>query len=119
MNNDVVTIFGGSGFVGRNIVGHLTSLGAIVRIAVRSPNKAKFLQPLGDVGQISFIKTNVKDEKSVREAIKGSDHVINLVGTFSNKGSENFSSIHHLAVKYISQACKDFDVKKFIIYKVL
>ncbi len=114
MNNNIVTIFGGSGFVGRHIVEILASKGAIIRVAVRNPNRAKFLQPLGDVGQINFIKSNIIDSNSVDEAIKGSDHVVNLVGTFSNKGSENFNSIHYEGTKYISKACRKYNIKNFV-----
>ena len=114
MNNDVVTIFGGSGFIGRHLVRSLASKGALIRIAVRNPNKAKFLQPLGDVGQITFVKSNIIDRESVSQIVKDSDHVINLVGTFSNKGKENFDSIHVQSPRNISLACKTYGIKSLI-----
>tara|TARA_Y100000591_G_scaffold333351_1_gene376169 strand:- start:22743 stop:23699 length:957 start_codon:yes stop_codon:yes gene_type:complete len=114
MNNEVVTIFGGSGFIGRHIVRGLATRGALIRIAVRNPSRAKFLQPLGDVGQITFVKSNIIDKDSVNQLIEESDHVINLVGTFSNKGNENFDSIHIQSPKNISSACKKFGVKNLI-----
>ncbi len=114
MNNDVVTIFGGSGFIGRHLVRYLAAKGALIKIAVRNPNKAKFLQPLGDVGQITFVKSNIIDKESVNEIIKDSDHVINLVGTFSSRGKENFESIHIESPKNISLACKIHNIKSLI-----
>ena len=114
MNNEVVTIFGGSGFIGRQLVRSLASKGALIKIAVRNPNRAKFLQPLGDVGQITFIKVNILNETLVDKIIEESDHVINLVGTFSSRGKENFNTIHVNSPKYISEACGRYGVKNLI-----
>ena len=114
MNNEVVTIFGGSGFVGRQLVRSLASKGALVKIAVRNPNRAKFLQPLGDVGQITFVKANILNQDLINRIIEESDHVINLVGTFSSRGKENFNSIHVKSPKYISEACRKYKVKNLI-----
>ena len=76
----LVTIFGGSGFLGRHIVRALANDGWRIRVAVRRPNNAHFLKPMGRVGQIQIVKANVHDEEAVRAALKGADAAINLVG---------------------------------------
>ena len=80
MARPVATIFGGSGFIGRYIVQRLARRGWILRIAVRRPDEALFLKPLGDVGQITPIAANIRHDASVAAAVAGVDHVINLVG---------------------------------------
>src|SRR5216683_1942260 len=74
----VATIFGGSGFIGRYIVERLAKRGWIMRIAVRRPDQALFLKPLGDIAQIVPIAANIRHERSVAAAIQGVDTVINL-----------------------------------------
>jgi len=76
----LVTIFGGSGFVGRYVVRELVNRGYRVRVAVRRPDLAGFLQPIGNVGQIQLVQANLRYRKSVDAAVRGSDVVINLVG---------------------------------------
>ncbi len=81
MNGQIVTVFGGSGFLGRYIVRRLAKLGCRVRVAVRRPNEALFLRPYGAVGQVAIIQANVRDEASVRAAIRGADAVVNCAGS--------------------------------------
>src|SRR4051812_11481158 len=80
MDTKTVTIFGGSGFVGRNAVRALAKAGWRIRVASRRPNMAFFLKPLGTVGQIAFVKCDITDPDSVAAAVRGSDAVVNLVG---------------------------------------
>ena len=86
----VVTVFGGSGFLGRHIVRALVKRGWRVRVAVRSPNEALFLKTAGAVGQVAIMQANIRDEASVRKAVKGVDAVVNLVGILYETGSRNF-----------------------------
>ena len=65
----IVTIFGGSGFVGRHLVGQLAKAGYRIRVAVRHPQLAGFLQPLGGLNQIEFVKANISNDKSIKEAV--------------------------------------------------
>lgn len=76
----LVTVFGGSGFVGRAVVAALTKRGYRVRVAVRKPEIAYYMAPLGNVGQIQMVQANVRHRGSVERVVKGSDHVVNLVG---------------------------------------
>ena len=79
----LVTIYGGSGFVGRYIVRRMAKAGWRVRVAVRNPNEAMFVRPYGVVGQVEPILCNVRDDASVKAAMQGADAVVNLVGAFS------------------------------------
>ncbi len=82
----LVTIFGGSGFLGRHMVRALANDGWRIRVAVRRPNNALFLRPMGRVGQIQLVKANVQDEEAVRAALKGADAAINLVAVLYQSG---------------------------------
>src|SRR5690606_2688657 len=74
----LVTVFGGSGFLGRHVVRALAQRGYRVRVAVRNPNLAGHLQPLGNVGQIQAVQANLRMRWSVDRAVQGADHVVNL-----------------------------------------
>ncbi len=91
----LVTIFGGSGFVGRYIARRMAKDGWRVRVAVRRPNEALFVKPYGVVGQVEPILANIRDDASVRAAIHGADAVVNCVGTFDAGGKNNFDAVQH------------------------
>lgn len=90
----LVTIYGGSGFVGRYIAQRLAREGWRIRIACRRPNEALFICPYGTVGQIEPILCNIRNEASVRAAMRGADAVVNCVGILANRGPNRFDSIH-------------------------
>jgi uncharacterized protein YbjT (DUF2867 family) len=89
----LVTIFGGSGFVGRYIARRMAKQGWRVRVAVRRPNEALFVRPYGTVGQVEPILANIRDDASVQAACAGVDAVVNCVGTFDKKGRNNFEAV--------------------------
>ncbi|MCU0802309.1 MAG: complex I NDUFA9 subunit family protein [Rhodobacteraceae bacterium] len=89
----LVTIFGGSGFVGRYIARRLAKDGWRVRVAVRRPNEAIFLRPYGKPGQVEPVLCNIRDDASVRAALAGADAVVNCVGTFDIGGRNSFQAI--------------------------
>ena len=76
----LVTIFGGSGFIGRYIAHRMAKRGWRVRVAVRRPNEAIFVKTYGVVGQVEPILCNIRDDASVEEALNGADAVVNCVG---------------------------------------
>lgn len=86
MKNQLVTIFGGSGFLGRHTVRALARAGYRIKVATRHPNRAFFLRPLGSVGQIDFVKCDVADADSVARALSGAEAVVNLTGILFQKG---------------------------------
>ena len=89
----LVTIYGGSGFVGRYIAQRMAREGWRVRVAVRRPNEALHVKPYGAVGQVEPVLCNVRDDASVRLAMAGADAVINCVGTFDRGGKNNFTAV--------------------------
>jgi len=91
--SNLVTIFGGSGFVGRYIARRMAKQGWRVRVAVRRPNEAMFVKPYGVVGQVEPVFCNIRDDASVRAALHGADAVVNCVGTFDARGRNNFQAV--------------------------
>ncbi len=98
------TVFGGSGFIGRYVVEQLADRGAVVTVAVRNPEAAKFLKPLGDVGQVTPVRANLLDEAAVQRVVAGADSVINLVGILYESGRHKFGSIHVEGAARIARA---------------
>ncbi|TMV76475.1 complex I NDUFA9 subunit family protein, partial [Thioclava sp. BHET1] len=89
----LVTIYGGSGFVGRYVTRRMAKLGWRVRVAVRRPNDALFVRPYGVVGQVEPIACNIRDDASVRATMAGADAVINCVGILVRQGANNFDTV--------------------------
>ncbi len=99
----LVTIFGGSGFVGRYVAQRMAKEGWRVRVAVRRPNEALFVKPYGAVGQVEPVFCNIRDDASVRGALAGADAVVNCVGTFDRMGANNFDAVQSTAAGRIAQ----------------
>ena len=89
----LVTIYGGSGFIGRHVVRALARRGWRIRVAVRRPDLAFHLQPLGRVGQIHAVQANLRSEESVARAAEGADAIVNLVGILYEKGRQRFDAV--------------------------
>ncbi|MCV2863331.1 complex I NDUFA9 subunit family protein [Albidovulum sediminicola] len=89
----LVTIYGGSGFVGRQIARKMAKLGWRVRVAVRRPNEAIFVRPYGAVGQVEPVLCNIRDDASVRAAMQGADAVVNCVGILNRSGKNTFDAV--------------------------
>jgi NADH dehydrogenase len=89
----VATVFGGSGFIGRYVVKRLAAAGHVVRVAVRDPEAALFLKPMGAVGQIVPLFANITQDGSVERAVVGADVVVNLVGILAEPKSGDFARI--------------------------
>ncbi len=102
----LVTVFGGSGFVGRHIVRALAKRGYRIRVAVRRPDLAFHLQPLGNPGQISLVQANLRFRNSVDAAVKGSDYVINCVGILFEKGRNTFNAVQEFGARAIAEATR-------------
>src|SRR5215213_7329936 len=89
----LVTVFGGSGFLGRHVVRALAKEGYRIRVAVRRPELAGHLQPLGRVGQIHAVQANLRYPASVEAAMRGSHAAINLVGILAEAGAQRFDAV--------------------------
>ena len=88
-----VAVIGGTGFIGRNIVEQLAKSGARVKILTRNADRAKFLKPMGDVGQITAMAGNALDEDTLRMVMSGVDAVVNTIGILAESGTQRFASL--------------------------
>ena len=113
-NGKLVTIFGGSGFVGRHVVRAFAKKGWRVRVAVRRPDLAAHLQPLGNVGQIHGVQANIRYPKSVLAALEGSDAVVNLVGILHPTGHQGFSVVHAMGAETVAKAAARGGIEHFV-----
>ena len=102
----LVTVFGGSGFIGRNVVQALARRGYRVRVACRRPDLALHVVPLGNVGQVVPIQANVRVPWSVERAVKGADHVVNLVGIGYESGRQRFAAVHDEGARAVAEAAR-------------
>jgi len=100
----LVTVFGGSGFVGRHAVRALASQGWRIRAAVRRPDLAGHLQPMGAVGQIHAVQANVRFPDSVRRAVEPAAVVVNLVGILAKSARQTFKAVHVAGARAIAEA---------------
>ena len=99
LRNLKVTIFGGTGFLGRHLIKHLCNHECILKVPTRNPAKGYFLQPLGDVGQINLVKLDLQSSKNLEDLIEDSDIVINLIGVLFEKKKNEFTEVHYDFVK--------------------
>lgn len=102
----LVTVCGGSGFVGRHVVRALARRGYSIRVAVRRPDLAGHLQPLGGVGQIVAVQANLRNRDSVDRAVRGADHVINCVGILFESGRNKFDSVQAFGARAVAEAAR-------------
>ena len=100
----LVTVFGGSGFLGRHVVRALANRHYRIRVAVRRPELTLHLQPLGRVGQIHAVQANLRFAESVEAAVRDADAVINLVGILYEKGRQRFDAIQGVGAESVARA---------------
>ncbi|NQZ74403.1 MAG: SDR family NAD(P)-dependent oxidoreductase, partial [Dinoroseobacter sp.] len=113
-NAKLVTIYGGSGFIGRYIARQMAKEGWRVRVAVRRPNEAIFVRPYGVVGQVEPILCNVRDDASVAAAMEGADAVVNCVGILSELGKNKFDAVQHEGAERIARLAAAESVKNLV-----
>src|ERR1700736_6178405 len=102
--NTLVTVFGGSGFLGRSVVRALCKRDYRIRVAVRRPELAGHLQPLGRVGQIHAVQANLRYPASVEAAMRDSHVAINLVGILAESGAQTFDAVQALGAGAVDKA---------------
>ena len=107
----LVTVFGGSGFLGRHVVRALAKREYRIRVAVRRPELAGYLQPLGRVGQIHPVQANVRHPASVQAAMRDSGIVVNLVGILTPTGEQTFEAVHARASGTVAKAAADIGAR--------
>src|SRR5882724_11679438 len=107
----LVTVFGGSGFLGRHVVRALAKQGYRIRVAVRRPELAGYLQPLGRVGQVHAVQANLRYPKSVEAAARDADVVINLVGILFERGRQRFDAVQAFGAEAAALAAAAFGAR--------
>ena len=114
MVSNAVTVFGGSGFLGRRIVEHLAATGHDVRVGVRHPDRASFLRRLDADGRIELVHADVWDEATVARAVDGAASVINTVGHYVEKRGATFDRIHGRGALHVARQAKQAGAERLI-----
>ena len=109
-----VTVFGGSGFLGRYLVKRLAGAGVRVRVAVRDPEAAQFLKPMGDVGQVVPMQANIRNEESIRRAIDGAEAVVNAIGILFERGRQRFDAVHAQGAGLIAAIAQEVGATRLV-----
>lgn len=115
----LVTIYGGSGFVGRYIAQRMARQGWRVRVAVRRPNEALFMRTYGVVGQVEPVLCNIRDDASVALALQGADAVVDCVGTFDRGGRNNFDAVQHQGAARVARLAAAAGVGQLVLISSL
>ena len=114
MSKGLVTLFGGSGFIGRYAARQLVAAGWRVRVAVRRPNLAGDVRLAGAPGWVDLVQANIRDKASVVAAVEGADAVVNLVGILFERGRQNFASTQLEGAANIAQACYEAGIDRLV-----
>jgi NADH dehydrogenase len=110
----IVTVFGGSGFIGRQVVRKLAKRGWRIRVATRRPDLAFHLQPSGRVGQIHAVQANLRNPASVARALRGSQAIVNLVGILAESGRQNFEAVHAFGARAVARAAQEAGITRLV-----
>jgi len=113
MSKGLITVFGGSGFLGKYVIRELVKEGWRVRAAVRRPHTAQELKVIGHVGQVQLVQANLRFAKSVERAVEGSDAVINLVALLFEEGKQSFESLHVRGAGVLAKAAAAQGITNF------
>jgi len=111
---NLVTVFGGSGFVGAQVVRQLAKAGWRIRVAVRNPNLAHAMRLHGDVGQIDIVQANVRNEASLRRALQGAAACVNLVAVMNETGRQGFQAVHVMGAHNVAAAARAEGVNRLV-----
>lgn len=114
MKAPLVTVFGGSGFIGRYVAQRMARRGWRVRVAVRRPNEAHFVRPYGEVGQVEPFQANIRDEASVRRAVQGADAVVNCIGILAQSGKQTFEAVQAQGAERIARIAAECGAKSLV-----
>lgn len=114
LRDEMITVFGASGFIGRYVVRRLAKAGYRVRAATRRPHLAHELKPMGVVGQIQLVQANLRDAGSVSRAIDGAQGVVNLVGILAEGGRQTFQSLQADGAGLIAETARRAGIERFV-----
>lgn len=111
---NLVTVFGGSGFVGTQAVRHLAKAGWRIRVAVRNPGAAYRMRLMGDVGQIDVVQANIRNLPSLERALEGAAAAVNLVGVLYETGRQGFQAVQVMGARSVAEAARDAGVSRLV-----
>lgn len=114
MGNRRTAVLGGSGFIGRYIVQRLAARGDVISVGCRHAEEAKFLQPLGNVGQIAAINVTIGDEQILPAFLAGNDALVNCVGILRESGSQTFDRVHHTGPARLARLAREAGIERFV-----
>lgn len=114
MNKGLVTVFGGSGFIGKYVVRALVQDGWRVRVAMRRPHTGLDLKVIGNVGQVQLVQANLRFPLSVERAVDGADAVVNLVALLFESGKQTFDALHVKSSETLAKACAQAGIKNLV-----
>jgi NADH dehydrogenase len=115
----LVTIYGGSGFVGRYVARRMAKEGWRVRVAVRNPNEAIFVKPYGVVGQVEPVLCNIRDDASVASVMQGADAVVNCVGILAESGKNKFDAVQHEGAERIARLAAKAGIERMVLVSAI
>lgn len=113
-SNTLVTVIGGTGFLGRAVVRRLAKAGYRIRVTTRKPSLGFSMKPLGDVGQIAIVRADIRNEAEIAAAVEGASVVVNLVGILRESGGRTFEALHADGPATIAAAAATAGVSRFI-----
>jgi NADH dehydrogenase len=114
MQGDLVVVFGGSGFIGKQVVKQLAKRGKRIRVPMRRPHLGHDLRVMGDVGQVQLVQANVRFPESVERALEGATAFVNLVGLLYEKGGQRFDEVQAAGAETIAEAAKKAGITRFV-----
>jgi uncharacterized protein YbjT (DUF2867 family) len=114
MRNRRTAVLGGSGFIGRYIVQRLAARGDVIPVGCRRAEEAKFLKPLGDVGQIATLNLTIGDEQILPAFLAGNNALVNCVGILRESGSQTFDRVHHTGPARLARLAREAGIERFV-----
>ena len=114
MRSHRTAVLGGSGFIGRYIVKRLAARGDVVPVGCRNAEEAKFLKPMGDVGQVEPLNITINNEERLPAFLAGSSAVVNCVGILRESGTQTFERVHHLGPALLARSAREAGVDRFM-----
>jgi uncharacterized protein YbjT (DUF2867 family) len=119
MRSGRTAVLGGSGFIGRYVVKRLAARGDVIAVGCRNAEQAKFLKPLGDVGQIVPLNVAIGDETLLPAFLAGNDTLINCVGILQEKGAQTFDLVHHIGPARLARFAREAGVERFVHFSAI
>ncbi|HEX5317916.1 MAG TPA: complex I NDUFA9 subunit family protein [Stellaceae bacterium] len=119
MKHHRVAVLGGSGFIGRYVVKRLAARGNAVAVGSRDAERARFLRPMGDPGQVALVNVAIDDEAVLPAFLDGSDAVVNTVGILRERGRQRFDRVHHTAPARLARLAREAGVERFVHFSAL